>query len=196
MHDAFFEKITFAKSAPNIKYLPEDIGYEVAFLGRSNAGKSSAINTLVNKKALARTSKTPGRTAALNIFPFDDSRRLVDVPGFGYAKVSAATKEDWRHLINNYLSIRECLKGVVLVMDIRHPLRPHEENLLSWLVAAELPVHVILTKADKLKYGEKKRVLSSVVKHISSGVSVSLFSSKSKEGVDNLRIQLAKWYEI
>lgn len=194
MSEHFFGQAKFLLSAPKLKYLPKDEGIEVAFLGRSNAGKSSAINALVKQQGLAKTSKTPGRTAALNIFSFDDERRLVDVPGFGYAKVSLQMKEQWRLLINQYLTEREALKGVVLVMDVRHPLKPQDQHLLSWLKEAKLNSHIILTKADKLKYGEQQRVLQEVKKNISDDVSVTLFSAKSKNGLLELREKLSYWY--
>lgn len=196
MYEKFFSSAKFVKSAPRTSHMPADCGYEVAFLGRSNAGKSSAINALTNQNSLARTSKTPGRTAALNVFEFDNERRLIDVPGFGYAKVSMATKDSWRKLINDYLLHRSCLQGVVVVMDIRHPCNPMEMNLLTWLNKAELNTHVILTKADKLGRGAKQQALQKVQSELAEwpNITISIFSSKNKEGLDDLRLKLLGWY--
>jgi GTP-binding protein len=198
MYEKFFSAAKFTRSAPKTSFLPADCGYEVAFLGRSNAGKSSAINALTRQNSLARTSKTPGRTAALNIFEFDDERRLVDVPGFGFAKVSLVVKESWRKLINDYLLHRSCLQGVVVVMDIRHPCNDTEMSLLTWLHKAELNTHVILTKADKLGKSAKQQALKKVQLELAvwPNVTLSLFSSKNKEGLDNLRAKLLGWYKV
>ena len=196
MSNNFFRQATFLKSAPEIKYLPEDIGFEVAFLGRSNAGKSSAINALVEQKGLAKTSKTPGRTAALNIFCLDNERRLVDVPGFGFARVANSVKDSWINLINSYLENRSCLRGVILVMDVRHPFKPQDCQLLEWLRAANLNHHIILTKSDKLSFSEKKRVSSLVTEKLSSNGSFTLFSAKDKEGISELKNILLSWYDI
>jgi GTP-binding protein len=195
MSNKIFQQAVFVKSAPKIKHLPQDSGFEVAFLGRSNAGKSSAINAIVQQKGLAKTSKTPGRTAALNIFKLDQERRLVDVPGFGFAKVSVATKAEWVDVINEYLATRECLKGVILVMDIRHPFKPQDCQLIEWLQSAKLPYHIILTKADKLNFSEKKKA-KSVVENKLPGASYSLFSAKSKLGLAELHAILAEWYNL
>lgn len=196
MSSNLFRQATFLKSAPEIKHLPEDIGFEVAFLGRSNAGKSSAINALVEQKGLAKTSKTPGRTAALNIFRLDNERRLVDVPGFGFARVANSVKDSWVNLINSYLENRSCLRGVILVMDVRHPFKPQDCQLLEWLRAANLSHHIILTKSDKLSFSEKKRVSSLVAERLSSRDSFTLFSSKNKEGISELKNVLLSWYHI
>jgi len=196
MHDRFFQQVTFLKSAPKIIHLPVDEGYEVAVLGRSNAGKSSAINALTGKKALARTSRTPGRTAALNIFQFDNERRLVDVPGFGFAKVPPSVRVAWSNLINAYVEKRACLRGVVLVMDIRHPLRPQECQLIDWCLAANLPIHIILTKADKLSRHAAKMVEQQVRKQIDPAITLACFSAKDRSGVANLQQHIASWYEL
>lgn len=196
MHEGFFQHVVFLKSAPKVIHLPEDAGYEVAFLGRSNAGKSSAINALTGKKALARTSRTPGRTAALNIFQFDDERRLVDVPGFGFAKVPPSVRVAWSNLINAYVEKRACLCGVVLVMDIRHPLRPQECQLLDWCLAANLPIHILLTKADKLSKHAAKMVEHQVRQQIDSQITLASFSAKDRFGVDALRQHIASWYAL
>ena len=196
MHDGFFQRATFLKSAPKMAHLPPDSGYEVAFLGRSNAGKSSAINAVTGQKSLARTSRTPGRTAALNLFSFDDERRLVDVPGFGFAKVSASMRVSWSNLINSYVEQRACLRGVVLVMDIRHPLQPQECQLIDWSIAANLPIHIILTKADKLSKHGAKLVEQRVRQQIDPAITVGLFSAKDRVGVSALREHLGRWYVL
>lgn len=196
MHEKFFQQATFVKSSPRIKDLPPDSGYEVAFLGRSNAGKSSAINAIVQQKGLAKTSKTPGRTAALNIFKLDSERRLVDVPGFGFAKVSNTTKDHWVDLINSYLENRSCLRGVVLVMDVRHPFKPQDCQLLEWLQETDLNYHIILTKADKLSFSEQKRTLSLVAGKLSDKATFNLFSAKERMGLTEVRSILAKWYSL
>ena len=125
---------TFLKSAALIKQLPHDNGYEVAFAGRSNAGKSTALNTLTIQKRLARTSKTPGRTQLINLFSLDDSRRLVDLPGYGYAEVPIKVKEEWQRTLARYLDVRTCLRGVVLLMDCRHPLQELDRNLIIIII--------------------------------------------------------------
>ena len=196
MLEHFFSKAKFILSAPEIKFLPPDSGYEVAFLGRSNAGKSSTINAITRQKGLAKTSKTPGRTAALNIFAFDDSKRLVDVPGFGYAKVPTKTRDKWHVLINEYLARRQCLRGIVLVMDIRHPLTPIDMEVISWLENNDLAAHILLSKSDKLKYGARKKVFLQISGQFNNNISVSLFSAKTKEGLIELNSVLARWYQL
>ena len=125
-----YTRVTFLKSAAQLSQLPEDMGYEVAFVGRSNAGKSSALNTLTQNKRMARTSKTPGRTQLINLFTLDESRRLVDLPGYGYAKVSASLVRNWQQLLSDYLRVRESLKGLIIIMDCRHPLTPLDVSLI------------------------------------------------------------------
>ena len=144
-----FHKATFIHSAPSIRECPPETGVEVAFAGRSNAGKSSAINTLTNNHKLARVSKTPGRTQLINFFELSDSQRLVDLPGYGYAKVSREMKERWQRYLSEYLRERRCLKGLILLMDIRHPLQEFDATMLNWATAAKMPVHILLTKSDK-----------------------------------------------
>ena len=178
--------------------LPSDDGIEVAFVGRSNAGKSSALNALTSQKGLARTSKTPGRTQLINLFALDETRRLVDLPGFGYAKVPEKIKELWHQLLDRYLRGRNCLKGLVLLVDIRREMRDFDSQILKWTSEAHLPVHVLLTKADKLSYGARKTSLHKVekilAKHGKHQISVQLFSSTSLSGVDELRSKLDVWF--
>jgi GTP-binding protein len=183
-------------SAHNLKQLPEDSGIEVAFAGRSNAGKSSAINTLTDQKSLARTSKTPGRTQQIVIFDIDEQRRIADLPGYGYAKVPAQLRADWRHVMQLYFNQRQSLKGVVLVMDIRHPLRPFDEQMLNWCESSAVPCHVLLTKADKLKRGPAQATLLKVRKSLPFVATAQVFSASRRMGLDELIRILNGWYTI
>ncbi len=148
--------------------MPGRPGYEVAFAGRSNAGKSSALNTLTHA-SLARTSKTPGRTQLLNFFSLDDERRLVDLPGYGYAKVPIPLKQHWQKHLEAYLGSRECLRGVILMMDVRHPMTDFDKMMLDWAKASSMPMHILLTKADKLTHGAGKNTLLKVQSEIRKG---------------------------
>jgi GTP-binding protein len=183
-------------SAHNLKQLPEDSGIEVAFAGRSNAGKSSAINTLTDQKSLARTSKTPGRTQQIVIFDIDEQRRIADLPGYGYAKVPAQLRAHWRHVMQLYFNQRQSLKGVVLVMDIRHPLRPFDEQMLNWCESSAVPCHVLLTKADKLKRGPAQATLLKVRKSLPFVATAQVFSASRRMGLDELIRVLNGWYAI
>jgi GTP-binding protein len=168
----------------------------VAFVGRSNAGKSSAINKLTSQHKLARTSKTPGRTQLLNFFTLGDNRFLVDLPGFGYAKVPPAMKRKWQQQLERYLRLRKSLKGLVLLMDIRHPFKDSDETMLAWCLDARLPLHILLTKSDKLTHGAARGVLLQTRKQMADHadlVSLQLFSSVTGEGVDELRLKLSAW---
>ena len=153
----FYRQAHFLISAGNATQFPQH-GFEVAFAGRSNAGKSSAINTLCDNKTLARTSKTPGRTRLVNFFELDEERRLVDLPGYGYAKVPVAMKNEWQKLMTQYLSEQQALKGLVVIMDIRHPLNDYDWQMLEWCDHFNLPAHVLLTKADKIKRGAQQNL--------------------------------------
>lgn len=193
-----FNKATFTQSAPSIRECPPEEGVEVAFAGRSNAGKSSAINALTNNGKLARTSKTPGRTQLINFFDLSTTQRLVDLPGYGYAKVSREMKEQWQRYLSEYLRSRKCLKGLVLLMDIRHPLQEFDTTMLNWAAEANMPVHILLTKADKLSRGNAGSVLLEVKKEMKNAeldglVSVQTFSSLKNTGVDQLKIKLQDW---
>ena len=157
----------------------EDAGAEVAFAGRSNVGKSSAINRLTSQRTLARTSKTPGRTQLLNFFQLDEERRLVDLPGYGYAKVAKSTRNEWQQHLDHYLSERQALVGLVLMMDIRHPLKDFDLLMLEWSAQANMPIHILMTKADKLKFGAAKSTLLQVKKQLKdhpAPLSLQLFS--------------------
>jgi GTP-binding protein len=191
-----YQQASFITSASNLKQCPEDSGVEVAFAGRSNAGKSSAINTLVAQKALARISKTPGRTQLLNFFAVDEQRRLVDLPGYGYAKVPPKMKDQWVKMMEGYLQKRQSLRGLVLVMDIRHPLTDFDRQMLSWCHEVQMPVHILLTKADKLKFGAAKAILLQVQKTLREQgleASVQLFSALKRDGVEEAREVLNRW---
>jgi len=195
-----FQKAHFLTSAPSLKECPPEVGLEVAFAGRSNAGKSSAINCLTKNGKLARTSKTPGRTQLINFFAIDEEaqQRLVDLPGYGYAKVPLATKKKWQAHLSEYLQKRETLRGLVLLMDIRHPLQEFDTMMINWAVDIEMPVHVLLTKADKLKRGAAKNTLLAVQRHlkesnVSDLVTVQTFSALKNDGIETLEQQLTVW---
>ena len=182
-------------NAHELKQLPEDRGIEVAIAGRSNAGKSSAINTFTDQKSLARTSKTPGRTQQIVIFKLDEDRRIADLPGYGYAKVPLKLKEHWRKVMERYFQTRNCLRGVVLVMDIRHPMREFDQQMLAWCEAANIPCHILLTKADKLKRGPAQSTLLKVRRDLPEIASIQVFSSSKKTGLEELVDKLRDWYE-
>lgn len=182
-------------SAPSLTHLPADLGLEVAFAGRSNAGKSSALNAITNQKRLARTSKTPGRTQQINVFPVDDRRALIDLPGYGYAKVPDAIKAHWQQALPEYLSRREGLRGLMLIMDVRHPLTEFDRQMLAWCEDIGLPVHILLTKADKLKRGRARSTLLAVQRELGDRASAQLFSAPQREGVDAAHAQLDAWFD-
>lgn len=187
----------FLLSAPDIRSLPVDNGVEIAFAGRSNAGKSSALNTLTNQKNLARTSKTPGRTQLINLFHVADNCRLVDLPGYGYAEVPQEIKRKWQRALGEYLQKRDSLKGLVVLMDIRHPLKDLDQQIIFWAVDAGLPVLILLTKADKLSSGAAKAQLNMVREAslaFQGDVQVELFSSLKKTNVDKLKNKLDQWF--
>lgn len=181
-------------SAHDLIQLPPDRGYEVAFAGRSNSGKSSTINALTGQNALARTSRTPGRTRQIVFFRLDDERRLADLPGYGYAAVPDSVRMHWRKVIDRYLGTRKSLRGIVLLMDVRHPLMPFDRQMLSWCRQRGLPTHVVLTKADKLKRGPAQAALQKVRKALQPDVTCQLFSASSRDGVEALARQIAPWY--
>ena len=191
-----YRQARYVISAHKLNQLPDDSGIEVAFAGRSNAGKSSAINRLTDQKSLARTSKTPGRTQQIVIFDIDEHRRIADLPGYGYAKVPAKLKAHWRSVMQQYFIQRSCLHGVVLVMDIRHPLRPFDEQMLSWCESSGVPCHVLLTKADKLKRGPAQATLLKVRQSVPVSAPVQVFSAKSTDGLLALIRHLNAWYDI
>jgi len=194
-----YRSVSYLTSAAKLNQAPEDQGLEVAFAGRSNSGKSSAINTLCGQNSLTRVSKTPGRTQLLNFFRVDHERRLVDLPGYGYARVSEAIKEQWQAFMADYLVRRNCLCGVVLLMDIRHPLTDYDQNMLDWCAERGLPVHILLTKADKLKRGpglNQVRKVQKTLEEWPGEVGVQAFSSLKRQGIDEVHQVLDRWLQI
>ncbi|MBC7183484.1 MAG: YihA family ribosome biogenesis GTP-binding protein [Marinobacter sp.] len=194
-----FNSARFLVSASRLDECPPDIGAEVAFAGRSNAGKSSALNTITANGKLARTSKTPGRTRLINFFTLNREHcRLVDLPGYGYAKVSRDMKDDWQQHLGHYLNDRRCLRGLVLVMDIRHPLTDFDQMMVEWCEHNNLPLMILATKADKLKFGQAKTAMMRIAKKLSEFQCVEhliMFSATSKRGVDECRNALTAWLE-
>jgi len=212
-----FSQAAFYTTVNHIKDLPQHGGKEVAFVGRSNAGKSSAINTLANHVRLAYTSKTPGRTQHLNYFSLGDNNFLVDLPGYGYAKVPPDVQRHWEHLLSEYLKTREELAGLVIIMDARHPLTELDEAMLDWFAPTGKPVHILLTKSDKLSRQQAtltlNRVKSHLAEHFSSDItpasghesslklrypqcSVQLFSSLKKIGMEEAEAVIAGWLAV
>ena len=197
-----FARAQYLLAAHNYRQLPIDGGFEVAFAGRSNAGKSSALNALCQQNALARVSKTPGRTQQLVFFglPPHENKYLVDLPGYGYAKVPQALQAHWQAFLDGYFGSRDALRGLVVVMDVRHPLKDYDRQMLGYAMRRTLPAHVILTKADKLSRGAAGNTLQAVRMELSrayaDSVSVQLFSGESKQGVDELRSVVAGWLAL
>lgn len=186
-------------SAAEYSQCPPDEGFEVAFVGRSNAGKSSALNTLTRQKKLAKISKTPGRTQLINFFQLDEQRRLVDLPGYGFAKVPQAVKQRWQRSLQIYLEKRKSLKGIILLMDVRHPLKEFDLQMIEWANQQNLPTHILLTKADKLKRGAAGTSLLKVKKAFESVpelVSVQLFSSLKRQGIEDAHHTLGEWLNV
>ncbi|MDA9679938.1 ribosome biogenesis GTP-binding protein YihA/YsxC [Gammaproteobacteria bacterium] len=190
-----FTTAKFVTSAATLPQCPADEGAEIAFCGRSNAGKSSAINALTDQKGLARTSKTPGRTQLINFFTLEDETKLVDLPGYGYAKVPISVKEHWHRHLDEYLRDRKSLRGMVLLMDIRHPLKEFDKMMIDWSIDSGLPLHVLLTKADKLKRGGQQNGLLSLRKHLPNEITVQVFSATKKLGIKELEKNLTDWLE-
>ena len=197
-----FARASYLLAAHNPRQLPPDGGFEVAFAGRSNAGKSSALNALCQRNALARVSKTPGRTQQLVYFglPPHEGKYLVDLPGYGYAKVPLDLQAHWQAFLDGYFGSRLALAGLVVVMDIRHPLKDYDRSMIGYAMRRGLPAHALLTKADKLSRGAAMNTVQAVRKDLSASygdsVSVQAFSGESKQGVDELRAVLMGWLEI
>ncbi|MGY3685582.1 ribosome biogenesis GTP-binding protein YihA/YsxC [Vibrio coralliilyticus] len=192
-----YQNTHFITSAPDIRHMPEDEGIEVAFAGRSNAGKSSSLNRLTNQRSLAKTSKTPGRTQLINLFKVTDGCHIVDLPGYGFAQVPLEMKKKWQKSLGEYLQKRQSLKGLVVLMDIRHPMKDLDQQLIFWAVDSGIPVQVLLTKADKLKSGARKAQVLKIKKDsagFGGDVSVAAFSSLKGIGVDVLRNKLDEWF--
>lgn len=189
-----FARARFVLGAHELAQLPPDEGREIAIAGRSNVGKSSVINSITGNARLARTSKTPGRTQQLNCYAIDSGNRLIDLPGYGYARVPEKVRRHWGTVLQAYFNERCSLYGLFLVMDVRHPLKPYDLQMLDWCRSAGLPVHVILNKADKLSRGAAAQVLQSVRNELADdNPGVQLFSATDKSGVEEAREHLAAW---
>ncbi len=193
---AFYQQAHFLQSATTTNTLPPELGFEVAFAGRSNSGKSSTLNKLCQQKSLARTSKTPGRTQLINFFSLPEGKYLVDLPGYGYAKVPDRVKKEWQAFIESYLTNRFTLCGLVIVMDIRRPMLEHDLNMLNWTQSRNLPTHIVLNKSDKLKHGQAKSALLKTQQQLNkytNPCSVQMFSALKGIGIDELTNQLNIW---
>jgi GTP-binding protein len=197
-----FNTAQFLISAPSLQQCPPDQGFEVAFAGRSNAGKSSALNSITRNQKLARTSKTPGCTQLINFFQLQNSPdfRLVDLPGYGYAKVSQSMKKKWQEHLSQYLHERQCLKGLILLMDIRHSMQELDTMMINWAVESEMPLHALLTKSDKLSRGAAQDTLMKFRKEMKNAgvddfVTGQTFSALNGDGVDQLAKQLRMWLQ-
>jgi GTP-binding protein len=187
-----YPEVRFVTSANRVAQLPPDTGAEVSVSGRSNAGKSSAINVITGRKGLARTSKAPGATRLINFFELEPGRRLVDLPGYGFAKVPGAMREHWGELISAYFKRRESLRGAIVVMDVRHPLTANDRDMLAVARSRNVPVHVLLTKADKLGRGAARQTLAGFLRDAGKGVTAQLFSALNGEGLEEARRMLER----
>jgi GTP-binding protein len=182
-----YPQARFMLSAASTHQFPPDVGTEVAVAGRSNAGKSSAINSITHRTNLARSGKTPGLTQLVNFFELQEDQRLVDLPGYGFAKVPPKVQAQWHQLVGEYFATRNSLSGLLLIVDVRRGLKDGDRALLEWTVRRELPVHVLLTKSDKLARNEARKELAKVAGELGEGASVQLFSSLNKEGAEQAR---------
>ena len=191
-----FSKTDFMTSASKLSECPEDIGAEVAFVGRSNSGKSSAINVITNQKNLARISKTPGRTRLINFFSITENERIVDLPGYGFAKTSRGQQKEWGYMISEYLKYRETLAGVVLIIDIRRGLVELDYTFLDFYLPMNKPLHVLLTKSDKLNKQACKKSLTDVGNVLNEVSSIQLFSSLKKLGAEEAREKISEYLNI
>lgn len=195
-----YRNASFANAVHNLHQLPPEGGVEVAFAGRSNSGKSSCINRLCGQVGMAKTSRTPGRTQQIVVFDLDEERRIMDLPGYGYAKVPADLQRHWQKLLDTYLQKRQCLAGLVLMMDSRHPLKPYDLQMLDWLGATGLAGHVVLTKSDKIKRLQQSNAMLTVKKYLEAQqlqdqITVQLFSALKNTGVAQLEQRLDEWYQ-
>lgn len=193
-----FQQTTFLKSAEKPEHFPVDKGIEIAFAGRSNAGKSTVINAITGQN-IARVSKTPGRTRLVNFFPVAENKTLVDLPGFGYAKVPLSMQANWQALLENYFANRRALKGVVLIMDIRHPLTPKDNMMIDYCDSYLIPTHILLNKADKLSRNQVNQTINSVkkqIKDLAIKPSLQAFSSPKKIGFEQLQELLTLWFDF
>jgi len=184
-----FPTVRFLLSVASIEQLPSDVGREVAFAGRSNSGKSSAINAILQRNGLARTSKTPGRTKLLNFFELEPGRRIIDLPGYGYAEASPQERAQWTALIDG-LPVRESISGLFLIVDIRRGIRPEDEQLLEWATGAGWAVHVLLAKSDKLNQRERAAALKEAQGNLGSKATIQLFSAHDKTGIQEAQKHL------
>ena len=187
-----YPEVKFVTSANQVGQLPPDTGAEVSVSGRSNAGKSSAINVITGRKGLARTSKAPGATRLINFFELEPGRRLVDLPGYGFAKVPGSMREHWGELISAYFKRRESLRGAIVVMDVRHPLTANDRDMLAMALSRNVPVHVLLTKADKLGRGSARQALAGFRRDAGKGITAQLFSALNGEGLEEARRTLER----
>jgi GTP-binding protein len=187
-----YPEVKFVTSANQVGQLPPDTGAEVSVSGRSNAGKSSAINVITGRKGLARTSKAPGATRLINFFELEPGRRLVDLPGYGFAKVPGSMREHWGELISAYFKRRESLRGAIVVMDVRHPLTANDRDMLAVALSRNVPVHVLLTKADKLGRGSARQALAGFRRDAGKGITAQLFSALNGEGLEEARRTLER----
>ncbi|HNO74349.1 MAG TPA: ribosome biogenesis GTP-binding protein YihA/YsxC [Nitrosomonas mobilis] len=198
MTNVLFSKAEFYTTVNHLRDLPKEPGVEIAFAGRSNAGKSSAINTLAGRGRFAFVSKTPGRTQHINFFQLGTRRFIVDLPGYGYAKVPLAIRQHWTELLSRYLQTRETLFGMVLIMDIRHPIMPLDVQMLEWFALTKKPVHILLSKADKINRSKAAETLRLVRNYLAAhqiAGSAQIFSSMTSEGKDEAILLLANWLE-
>ncbi|WP_395497914.1 ribosome biogenesis GTP-binding protein YihA/YsxC [Rickettsiella endosymbiont of Litargus connexus] len=196
MRSHVFPLTVFLKSVAQLDQLPTDQGVEVAFIGRSNSGKSTAINSITGKKGLAKTSKIPGRTQLLNFFQINEQLRLVDLPGYGFANVPNDKKTDWEKTIATYLKTRKSLKGLVITMDIRHPLKDRDQAMLTWASHYQIPVYILLTKADKLTRNQAENVLKLTTQQLATlnqPYEIQIFSATKSIGLTNVRHRILNW---
>jgi GTP-binding protein len=192
---SLYPNADFIKSANALSQFPPDTGIEVAVAGRSNAGKSSAINIIVNRRQFARTSKTPGRTQLVNFFSLRDEQRLVDLPGYGFAKVSDAMRHHWGELLSGYFEVRQSLSGLLLIVDMRRRLTDYDRAMMQFAEEVSLPIHILLTKADKLKKGQAATAVLQVRKEVAGRATVQAFSATKRMGEDEARQKLAEFLD-
>ena len=196
-----FLKINFDRSCPAEQFFPDDEGVELAICGRSNSGKSSVLNMLANQKKLAKTSNTPGRTQSINFFNVNDdpSKKLVDLPGYGYAKASKKMQKEWGQQITKYMASRESLKGIILIMDVRHPLQESDLNFIAWCEEYDLPMQILLNKSDKLSKNKAYQELMKCIEKTTHNLlldSPMLLSAKTASGAEELSKKILDWMEI
>ncbi|XZQ55135.1 MAG: ribosome biogenesis GTP-binding protein YihA/YsxC [Arsenophonus sp.] len=191
-----YHQTKFIISSSDIHHLPDDHGIEIAFYGYSNTGKSSALNALTQQRKLANTSKIPGRTQLINLFEVTKNIKLVDLPGYGYTKVSKSLKQQWQKRLTEYLEKRKCLIGLIILMDIRHPLKDIDLQIIEWSMVLNIQILVLLSKADIINFNKQKNQVIEVrnrLKIVDSNIEVEIFSSFKKIGVNKLQLKLDKW---